>query len=120
VDLDGGNAFHGPTSVAYEQPEVASPSVPLVKGINSIFPNPFNPDTTIRFGIEKDSPTQVVIYNLRGQIVRRLFDGTVNKGTYTLHWNGRDDNGNSVASGLYYLRLSTGGESISRKLMLLK
>lgn len=120
VDLDGSSGFHGPVSVSFSYPETASPGIPLVEGINSIFPNPFNPNTTVRFGVSKDQKTVLSIYNKRGQLVRRLFDASLAKGTYNVHWDGRDDNGKQVASGIYLLRLNSGSDSYSAKLMLMK
>jgi len=120
VDLDGGSNIYGPVSVNFDDPEPGSPEIPIVAGINTIFPNPFNPYTSIRIGVETDARTQINIYNIRGQIVRRLMDKNLQKGTWTITWNGNDDNNNSCSSGLYFMRMTTGKDSYSRKLMLLK
>lgn len=120
VDLDGSSGFHGPVSVTLSYPEPASPDIPIVNGINSIFPNPFNPSTNIRFALGEDQMAVLTIYNKRGQLIRRLFEGSLSKGTYNMVWDGRDQNGREVASGMYLLRLNSGKDSYSAKLMLMK
>lgn len=120
VDMDGGNAFYGPVSVNLSLQQSGSPEIPVVAGINSLYPNPFNPSTTIRFGVSKDAKTQVVIYNARGQKVRQLADQIYRKGNHQLYWNGRDDNGQTCSSGIYMLNVTIGKDSYTRKAVLLK
>ena len=120
VDLDGSSGFHGPVFVTLSYPEAVSPDIPIVNGINSIFPNPFNPSTNIRFALGQDQMAVLTIYNKRGQLIRRLFEGSLSKGTYNMVWDGRDQNGREVGSGMYLLRLNSGKDSYSAKLMLMK
>ena len=80
------------------------------------FPNPFNPTTTIRFTVEKSGPTTLVVYNLVGQVVARLFDGMAVAGRYQTV---KLDAGR-FASGMYLYRLQSGDKVQVRKLMLLK
>ncbi len=84
------------------------------------FPNPFNPSTDIRYSIIKPGQYSVVIYNLLGQKVRTLVNGQHNIGTHQLRWNGKDDSGNQVTSGIYFYRLSGKNVSITKKMILLK
>jgi len=119
-ELSGSNGYHGPVMVNYSQPGTSSPSIPVVQGINSVYPNPFNPSTTIGFGIEKDSKVRIVIYNSRGQLVRELVNGSYAKGNYTLAWNAKDNNGRSVSSGIYTIRMTGGNQDYVRKIMLMK
>ncbi len=84
------------------------------------FPNPFNPSTDIRYSIIKPGQYSVVIYNLLGQKVRTLVNGHHTVGTHQLRWNGRDDSGNRVSSGIYFYRLSGKNVSITKKMILLK
>ncbi len=86
------------------------------------YPNPFNPTTTIAFTLDKATPVSLVIYNALGQKVRQLLAnkvmpaGTVHK----VRWNGRDDLGRPVASGVYFYRLDSKEKSAMRKMILLK
>jgi hypothetical protein len=85
------------------------------------FPNPFNPETTIKFGVPKLSKVKIVIYNSLGQEVRKLTDEVYNPGTYKIIWNGRDDLGLPVASGIYFYRMTTNrNNNFIKKLLLLK
>ncbi len=84
------------------------------------YPNPFNPETTIKFTLGTDSPVALEIYNLKGQKIRTLTDQNYKSGTHSLIWDGKDDSNLSVASGIYFCRLSNGTNVKSRKLMLMK
>lgn len=119
-NIDGSNMFYGPVSVTYDYPDAVAPDMPLVQGINNVYPNPFNPSTTISFSITKDSQTSLVIYNHRGQMVRTLTDKFLPKGQYKVSWDGRDERGQSCSSGIYYMRMVSGKESSNRKLVLMK
>ncbi len=85
------------------------------------YPNPFNPMTTISFSLPKAAQNvALIIYNSKGQKVKTLFSGTADKGSHSLVWNGTDDIGRSVGSGVYFYRLNASGQSLSRKMLLLK
>lgn len=84
------------------------------------FPNPFNPSTTISFEAKNAGLASLEIFNLKGQIVRRLFDGAVDQGVNSIVWNGNDDAGKPVATGVYLYRLNIAGRSYSRKMLMLK
>jgi hypothetical protein len=83
-------------------------------------PNPFNPVTTIRYTIERAGPVRLVIYNSAGQRVRTLVDTIRRAGVYVERWNGRDDRGRAVASGVYFYRLEAPPFVQTRKMVLLK
>ncbi|MCB5255036.1 MAG: T9SS type A sorting domain-containing protein [Candidatus Cloacimonadaceae bacterium] len=85
-----------------------------------IYPNPFNPSTTIDFSIPQTGRAKLSIFNIRGQKVKTLLDGDIEKGQHRVVWNGRDDGNRSVASGVYFIRLEAAGETSIRKAMLLK
>lgn len=87
-------------------------------GFVSLYPNPFNPATHVTFDLAKTGPVEVAIYDVRGQLVQRLATGTMTGGRHDLVWQGRDDAGRSVASGVYFCRLSADGLEQSRKLIL--
>jgi len=84
------------------------------------YPNPFNPETTIRFSLENDAEVMVNIYNTRGQLVRSLVNGQKAAGMHSVVWNGMDDNGQSVSSGIYYYKMYAGKYSSTRKMILMK
>ena len=86
----------------------------------SNYPNPFNPTTTIRYTVPKDGNVNICIYNTRGQLVTTLVNERKGKGSYTIVWNGKDNNGNKVSSGIYFTRIITDGKSLTTKMLMLK
>jgi flagellar hook assembly protein FlgD len=88
------------------------------------YPNPFNPSTTIAFDISRDAgttrPVSLIVYDIRGRRVRNLVDSELAPGTHTIHWDGLDDQGKPVASGIYFYTLKAGGEKFTRKMTILK
>ena len=70
-------------------------------------PNPFNPSTTIRWGVVESQQVRIDIYTTTGQHVRALVDGHQTAGEYSLTWDGADDSGRSVGSGAYVCRIET-------------
>jgi hypothetical protein len=86
------------------------------------FPNPFNPQTTIHFeiGNGKLKNVNIDVYNVRGQRVRSLINGEYGAGSHSVVWNGTDDSGRSVSSGLYFYRMTAGEYTSVRRMMLLK
>jgi len=85
------------------------------------YPNPFNPSTTIQFGVPQTAQVSLVIYNVLGQKVRTLVDNEQRaSGRYSVVWDGRDNGGNTVGSGMYFYRLETGQVALVKKMLLLK
>jgi tetratricopeptide (TPR) repeat protein len=84
------------------------------------FPNPFNPSTTIRYSLESDTSCSIEIYNIKGQKVRVLFNNNQAKGQHSVVWDGKDQHGRPVSSGVYFYRLSTPKKSLTNKMLLLK
>jgi hypothetical protein len=100
-------------------------SVPPRAFLAQNVPNPFNPLTTIEYGVPAlgaTSPVQVQldIHDAKGRRVRRLLGGPQMPGTYQALWDGRDDRGQPLGSGVYIYRLRIAGETLSRKLLLLR
>jgi hypothetical protein len=99
----------------------SDPVVPAyVNSLAQNYPNPFNPSTTISFQTEKDGTASLSVYNLKGQLVRVLSGGFASKGNHSVVWDGRDDNGHAVSSGVYLYRLQTQGGMITRRMLLIK
>ncbi|MFO7608296.1 MAG: FG-GAP-like repeat-containing protein [Candidatus Krumholzibacteriia bacterium] len=85
------------------------------------WPNPFNPRTELSFTLERTATVRIVVHDVAGRVVRRLIDGeTLAAGSHTVAWQGTDDTGRAVPSGMYFCRLEAGGRSEVRKLMLLR
>ena len=84
------------------------------------YPNPFNPETTISYTLPTAGLVSLEIYNSRGQLVRSLLQEEQSAGEHTLIWNGKDDSGHSVASGLYLCRIACNGIHEMRKMLLMK
>ena len=92
----------------------------LQTGFVKVYPNPFNPETKISFSLATPGRICLGIYNLKGQKVRSLAQANYPQGTHSLIWNGLDDNGRAVSSGVYFARLTAENKSFSHKLVLIK
>lgn len=90
-----------------------------IKGLK-IYPNPFNPEVNISFSTASNNNVKINIYNIRGQKITTLYDGKLSAGQHTFHWNGKDSNGRSAASGIYLLRVESGNEHHTLKMILMK
>jgi hypothetical protein len=88
--------------------------------LNQNAPNPFNPQTTIGFSLPSSEHIRLDIYDLEGRLVQRLIDKPMQAGRHQIDWNGRDDRGRMVASGVYFYRLTVGKETFARKMILLR
>ena len=84
------------------------------------YPNPFNPETTIEYQLPHASHVKVVIYNLAGQLVRTLIDAQHAAGKFQTHWDGKDELGNQVASGVYLYELQAGNFQANQKMILMR
>jgi len=84
------------------------------------YPNPFNPTTTIAFDLGEYSHVKLSVYNVLGQLVKTLKNEPLPAGTYTVQWDGKNDNGRAVAGGIYFYRLQTGQFTAVKKMTLLK
>ncbi len=97
---------------------------PVAFYVSQNYPNPFNPSTTISFDIPGTFNTKekvnVTVYDIRGRCVRTLIDSDFEPGSHKIHWNGRNDQGEAVSSGIYLYQLRAGGETLTRKMTVLK
>jgi len=89
-------------------------------GLRGNWPNPFNPKTTIHFSLSSAGPARLAIYDARGRLVRLLVDREFSGGEHSAEWNGRDESGRSLPSGVYFAKLSSGEWQDREKLVLLK
>lgn len=119
----GGNVSFMELQVTFPIPPVSNEDQVIVtapKLLNQNFPNPFNPETTISFDMPKAGNARLDVFNVKGQLVKNLFNGNAPYGKTNLVWNGTDNSGQNVPSGLYFYRLNTNGRSETRKMMLMK
>ncbi len=100
--------------------DVAGGKTPPVLTLGQNYPNPFNPSTHIPFYIPKTARAGIRIYDVKGRLVRNLEDGLMPKGPHTARWNGIDNKGKQVSSGIYFCVLRQGENMQSRKMVLLR
>jgi len=104
-----------PTPTAVEPP--ASNAIPTSR-LQGNAPNPFNPSTAIRFELAQAGRTELRVYDVRGRLVRTLVDGTLVEGAHVAQWDGRNDAGTAVASGVYLVEMVAGGIRAEHKMVL--
>ena len=95
----------------------------IPKNINALyenFPNPFNPITTISYSLKEDGLTKLVIYNSLGQEIQTLVNDHQKAGIHTVQWNGRNNKGQNVSSGLYFYKLKAGSFVKTQRMMLVE
>ena len=88
--------------------------------LNDAFPNPANPSTTISFSIKDQEKVSLKIYSVNGQLVRTLVDKNLGRGKYSIEWDGRDNWGNIVTSGIYFYKFIAGDYSSTKKIVIIK
>ena len=95
-------------------------TMPAVARLNSNYPNPFNPTTTISFEMVQGGAVTIDIYNVKGQKVRSLVDGVYSAGSHSVVWNGQSDNGQNVGSGVYFYQMTSGDYTAVKRMVLMK
>jgi len=95
--------------------------IPVYSELRQNHPNPFNPETTISFSVsEANVNTEICIYNVKGQKVKTLIDEILDSGEHYTVWNGRNDAGNKVGSGVYFTKMNSGKFISIKKMILMK
>ena len=94
--------------------------VPEIYKLYQNYPNPFNPRTVIRYQLPKPGKVRVQIYNILGQMVKTLIDEEQSAGYYRAIWDGRNQHGISMASGVYFYRIEAGKFHDVKKMLILK
>jgi len=107
------------TLVRYVTP-VRDGTAPRVTILGPNVPNPFNPRTEISFDLVRTGQTRLSIFDVRGMLVRRLFDENLQAGSHTAVWDGNNGSGQAVGSGTYLYRLESGPEVQVRKMLLIR
>lgn len=103
------------TSIDENDPNIPKPVV-----IAGNYPNPFNPSTTIVFNLSAPGKTTLVVYDIMGRSVRKLVSEQTTAGAHSILWDGRDDSGRSVSSGVYIAKLYAGNHTAVKKMLLMK
>ncbi|MCK4654284.1 MAG: T9SS type A sorting domain-containing protein [Candidatus Cloacimonetes bacterium] len=123
VETSGETELFGPISLTIPEGGGSSgtPATPDDYGLKQNYPNPFNPDTEIRFALEEASYSNLTIYNIKGEKVKTIFEGYVPADLIqTAVWNGKDESGKDVASGIYLYKLATKHDTFVKKMLLAK
>ena len=95
-------------------------TIPEELSLDGNYPNPFNPVTTIRFGLPEPKKIRITVINLLGQEITELVNGWRDIGRHEVQWQGQDNHGRPVATGMYFSVLSDGHKTIVQKMLLLK
>ncbi len=120
--LCGATVSLSPFAIAWSTGPTAVPEqIPAQFALHPCAPNPFNPNTTIRYDVPSNGArVAITIFDVAGRRVRALVDGARPAGQQRVSWDGRDDAGRTVASGVYFYRMSSGSFTQTRKMVLLK
>ncbi|MCH8012349.1 MAG: T9SS type A sorting domain-containing protein [Candidatus Marinimicrobia bacterium] len=94
--------------------------IPEVYSLSQNYPNPFNPYSTISFGLPEQAYIRLTIYDILGRKVRTLMDKRLEPGYHEIVWNGKDNHGNNVSSGMYLYAIQAGHFISVRKMVLLR
>jgi hypothetical protein len=93
---------------------------PLANALQGNYPNPFNPATTIRYSTAQSGKVKIDVYNIKGQLVKHLVDQDLPSGNHSVVFNGTDNHGGKVSSGVYFYRMQAGKFSATRRMILMK
>ena len=94
--------------------------LPSTFALHQNYPNPFNPVTTIQYHVPDNGPVTIIIYDLTGRKIKTLVTQFSTPGRYSIIWNGTNDFGKSISSGMYFYRMEAPGFKSVKKLMLVK
>jgi hypothetical protein len=118
---NGGTLKYASIKVEFPENNSTEPSVvPVAARLGQNYPNPFNPETTISYEMLQNGEVTINVYNLKGQKVKTLVNDTKAAGEHTVVWNGKDDSGNNVSSGVYFYKMQAGRYTSTKKMILMK
>ena len=103
-----------------EQHTDGIPMTPLVYGLEQNFPNPWNPSTTIRYTVARSGMVELDVFTVLGQKIKTLVQRQQALGVYAEQWDGKDDSGMEVSSGVYFYRLTTPAYVQSKRMVLVR
>ena len=99
---------------------ITARTTPITFALHAAYPNPFNLETQIRFDLSEACHVSLKIYNIRGQLVRALLDASLPAGRYTVQWDGTNESGTIVASGVYFCSMATRNFFSTKKMVMMK
>ncbi|MCK4965507.1 T9SS type A sorting domain-containing protein, partial [bacterium] len=102
--------------LVYNEPVVA----PIIHHLYNNYPNPFNPNTTIKYTTLRSGNVEIHIYDVSGNYICTLEDRYLSAGTYEVQWDGRNSNGLLLSSGVYFYQVKSGNSNIVKKMQLIK
>ena len=115
---ENGQELDYPNSFEYQVSN--SDLIPTTTSLSNVYPNPFNPSTTIDYTLSVNSDVNLSIYDMQGRMVRSLVSGNQDAGTYNVVWNGLNDNSEQSASGIYLVMMEANGNIYQQSITLLK
>jgi hypothetical protein len=120
IELNGEQQFHGPVSIFLSTSDDFIPPIPLHTGISEIYPNPCSAPATVAYGLNKAEYVSITVLNSRGEVVKRLLSDSKDAGSYRLRWDGKNDRGLAVATGVYFIRMTAGKTVSTGKIIIAK
>ncbi len=124
VSLTGDTSFYGPVSVVLTEVALRKMATPVEFSLRQNYPNPFNPETSIEYGLPEPAQVKITIYDINGHEIRNLVSGNQAAGIHSVKWDGRDETGNKVVSGIYFYHFKAIGAkkvfSQTNKMILMK
>ncbi len=111
-------APEGATAAGAKVRLTANTELPEIFALGANYPNPFNAGTTMEYAVARESRIQIAVFNISGQLVRKLVDEVQTAGFKSMKWDGRNQQRADVSSGVYFLRLNAGGKVMIRKMLL--
>ncbi len=121
AEVDAGITYRGSGScVSLGRLTTNGDAVPGSFSLSQNYPNPFNPTTSISFNLPTSGHVELTVFNILGQQVATLVDGSLTAGQHEATWNGADESGDAVGSGIYFYRLTTSNVTETKKMVLMK
>lgn len=122
VALNGSSEFFGPLGITIGDPELdpLPPAIPMATRLMNAFPNPFNPNTNIRYSLKTSGKVNISIYNVKGQLIKTFTNEHLSPGFYQVSWDGRDLTGKPMPSGIYLYQMRSSKYNEIKKMILAK
>jgi fibronectin type 3 domain-containing protein len=106
--------------VTVQHTDAPTPLVPTVTALSGNYPNPFNPSTDVKFSLKEAADVQIDIFNIKGEKVKTLVNDHMEAAYHSVTWNGNDDQGRTVGSGIYFYKMRAGKYTSTKKMILMK
>ncbi len=120
IDRDGSSQILGPVTATVQANDPTTPTVPVKTAFNSIYPNPFNPTTSLVYSLATADNVKITIYNIKGEVVKIYNQMNQSTGNHSIVWNGTDFNSKPCSSGVYFFKMDSGKYTQTKKALLVK